>query len=107
MERPHTRLSQSASALVLFPIVGLLGGILLGVIRAQIMRGDPFANLVRVVEGGFLGSVFGAGAAIVFGILERKSLTSVKKMMGFVLAVAVVLWAVVTLVRDLVASGVL
>jgi hypothetical protein len=39
--------------------------------------------------------------------LEKRSLTSLKQMMGFILAIAAVLWAVVTLLRDLVAGGVL
>jgi hypothetical protein len=109
MDRPQSRLAKSAAVLVLFPILGLLGGILLGVIRAWIWRGDEFMNLWLTVRSAFLGSVFGAAAAVILAVLERKNLTSLRRQMAFILAVAVavVIWAIVVLIRDLLASGVL
>jgi hypothetical protein len=107
MDQKQSRLAGSASALAIFPIVGLFGGILLGVIRAEILRGDELMNLGLTVQAAFLGSVYGAAVAVIFAVLARKNLTSLKRMMAVILAVAVVIWAVVVLLRDLTGSGVL
>jgi hypothetical protein len=107
MERINSGLAKSASAWALFPILGLMGGILFGVIRVWIWRGDELRALGLIVQGGFFGSVFGAVAVFVFAVLERKNLASLKKMMGIILVVALLLWVVVMLLRDLVGSGVL
>jgi hypothetical protein len=107
MERGESRLTQSASVLVLFPILGMLGGIILGVIRVWILRGDEIAAVVHIVRGGFIGSVIGVVAAVLVAVLERRAFTSVRKLMVLVLVVGVVFWAVITLIRDLVANGTL
>jgi hypothetical protein len=107
MERNETGLGRNAVLLVLLPIVGLLGGLLVGAIRARIQRADEFAQLALVIQNGFLGSVFGAATAVAFAVLERKNLTSLQRMVGVIAVAAVLLWAVVTLLRDLVASGVI
>jgi hypothetical protein len=107
MDRPQSRLARSASALALFPILGLLGGILLGVIRAYIWRGDELMNLGLTVQSAVLGSLYGTAVAVIFAVLERKNLTSIKRMMAIILVVAVVIWAVVTVLRDLFGTRVL
>jgi hypothetical protein len=107
VERNESGLGRNAALLVLLPIGGLLGGILFGVIRARIQRGDEFAEIALVVQGAFLGSVLGAATAVAFAVLERKSLTSLQRMLGFIVVAGVLLWALVTLLRDLVASGVI
>ena len=106
MKQPNSRLAQSASAWALFPILGLLCGLVLGVIRANIRRWD-IQDIGLIVQGGFIGSVIGAVAVVVFAVLERKHLFSLKKLMGLILVVAVLLAAVILLLRDLVGSGVL
>jgi len=93
--------------MALFPILGMMGGILLGAFRVWIIRADEFAAVSYVVQGGFIGSVLGAVVAVAFAALERRSLTSLKKLMGLIVIVAVLLWAVVTLLRDLTANGTL
>jgi len=107
MENSGSRLTRNASAFALFPILGMLGGLLLGAIRVWILRADEFAAIGYVVQGGFVGSVFGAVVAVGVAALERRSLTSLKKLMGFIVVVAVLLWAVITLLRDLAANGTL
>ena len=39
--------------------------------------------------------------------LERRSLKSLKKLMAYIVVVAVLLWAVITLLRNLTADGTL
>jgi len=93
--------------MALFPILGMMGGILLGAIRVWVLRADELAAVSYVVQGGFVGSVLGAMVAVGTAALERRSLTSLKRLMGFIVIVAVLLWAVITLLRDLAANGTL
>ncbi len=66
MEPRKSRWEQSAGALALFPILGLLGGILVNVLRAN-LGADPFASVELIAQGGFLGSVFGVAVAVLCG----------------------------------------
>jgi hypothetical protein len=92
---------------VLLPILGMLGGIMLGAIRVKILHADEFAAVGYLVRGGFIGSVIGVVAAVIVAVLKRRDFTSVRKLMVLVLVAGVVLWAVITLIRDLVANGTL
>ena len=107
MERSGSRLTRNASAMALIPILGMLGGIVLGAIRVWSLRIDEFVALGYIVRGGFVGSVLGAVVAVAVGVLELGSLTSVKKLMVLIAFVAVLLWAVVTLLGGLAANGTL
>jgi hypothetical protein len=85
-------------------IVGLLGGLAFGFLRAWLLRRDELENLAFVVTAGFFGSVFGLGLAIVLAVLERGSFRSLRKTMGLVAVTAVVLWAIVVLMREFLAK---
>ena len=104
---PSSFLAKSASAMILFPILGLVGGLLYGVVRARIGRLDELGSIEMVVKCGFLGSVFGAMIGVVVAIQSRKSLTSLKRILALVAVACVLLWAVIMLLRDLAASGVI
>jgi hypothetical protein len=107
LEKPESRLAQNASALAIFPILGLLGGILFGLIRAGISGSDAFAKLQLATNGGFLGTIFGTALAVLVAFLDRKSLFSLRRMMTLILVAAVLLGAVIILLRDLIGSGAL
>jgi hypothetical protein len=107
MERSESRLNRNVSAMALFPILGMLGGILLGAIRVKMLSADEIAAVGYLVQGGFIGSALGVAVAVVFAAVERSTLTSLKKLMGTIVVIAVLLWALVTLLRDLVANGTL
>jgi len=98
------RLLGNAAGVVIITIVGLLGGLAFGFIRARLVPREPLENLSFVVTGGFFGSVFGLGLAIVLAALERGSFRSLKKTMGLVAVTAVVLWAIIVLVREFLAK---
>jgi hypothetical protein len=106
-EEREPRLLGNAAGIVIMTIVGMMAGFAFGVVRSWIGRHDPFAQLALVVSGGFIGTVLGLGLAIVLAVLERGSFRSLKKTMAVVAVTAVVLWAIVTLLRDLVANGTL
>jgi hypothetical protein len=103
----QSRLLGNAAGIVILTIVGMMAGFTFGVIRSWIGPHDPFQQLGLVVSGGFVGTVLALGLAIVFAALERRSFRSIKKTMVVVAVTAVVFWAIVTLLRDLVANGTL
>ena len=71
------------------------------------MRPDELAATGYVARGGFLGSVLGLVAAVALAALERKSFTSIKRLMGLVALVDVLLWVVITILSSLAANGTL
>jgi len=107
MEVRDSRLLGNAAGIAVLTIAGLTAGLAFGVIRSWIGPKDPFQQIGFVASGGFLGMVFGLGLAVVLSVLERGSFRSLKKTMGFVVVTAVVVWAIVTLLRDLTANGTL
>jgi hypothetical protein len=107
MKRNGSRLGTSASALALFPILGMLGGILFGLFRGWILNADAFTATAYFVRSGFVGSVLGAVVAVAAAVLERGSVTSLKKLMVLIAVAAVLLWVVITLLGGLAANGTL
>jgi hypothetical protein len=93
--------------MALFPIVGMLGGIVLGAIRVWALRVNDFEAVGHFVRGGFFGSVFGAVVAVGVAVLERRRLYSLRRLMAYIVVVAFLLWAVIMLLRDLTANGTL
>ncbi len=104
LEDRGPRLLGNAAGVVIITIVGLLGGLAFGVLRAWLLRRDELENLALVVTAGFFGSVFGLGLAIVLAVLDRGSFRSLKKTMAVVAVTAVVLWAIVVLAREFLAK---
>jgi hypothetical protein len=107
MNSDEPRLLGNGVGIAIFTIGGMLAGFLFGMIRSWIGPQDQFRQLGLVVSGGFVGTVLGLGLAIVLAVLDRGSFRSLKKTMAVVAVTAVVLWAIMTLLRDLVASGTL
>ena len=107
MEARGSRLLGNASGIVILTITIMLAGLAFGVIRSWIGPHDPFLEIGFVASGGFVGTLFGLGLAVVLSVLERGSFRSLKKTMGVIAVVAVVLWAIITLLRDLSANGTL
>jgi hypothetical protein len=107
MKTDEPRLLGNAAGVVILTIGGMLAGLAFGVIRSWLGPHDPFRQIGQVVSGGFVGTVLGLGLALVLAALERGSFRSLKKTMAVVAVTAVVIWAVITLLRDLIANGTL
>ena len=107
MERIGSRLTQNASTMILYPILGMIGGLLLGALRTRIGRLDSFSSIELVVKWGFLGALFGAVAIVLVPVLAKKNVSSVRRLLGVIGVAAVLLWFVISLLRDLTTSGVL
>src|ERR1700677_3343929 len=106
-QQPAALLNKSASAMILFPILGMVGGLLYGALRAGLGRLDDLRSIETVVKCGFLGSVFGGMIGVAVATLGWKSVTSVKRLLIMVALASVLLWALITLLRNLTASGVI
>jgi hypothetical protein len=107
MEHRESLLTKSASAMILIPILGMVGGLLYGAVRARIGRTDELGTIAMVVKSGFLGSVFGGLIGVAVATELWKSLTSLKRLLALVAVATVLLWALITLLRGLTASGVI
>jgi hypothetical protein len=107
MRNDEPRLLGNAAGIVILTIAGMMAGFAFGVARVWIWPRDPFQQLGAVVSSGFVGTVFGLGLGILLAVLERGSFRSLKKTMAVVAVTALVIWAIVTLLRDLIASGTL
>ena len=108
MDLEESRLARNASAKALFVILGMLGGLLAGAIRAQVGRVDELTAILLVARGGFIGSVFGVGVAIATAtVAGRRSLASIKGLMGVVVVAALLFSCVIGLLLDLAAQGIL
>ena len=105
--QPAALLNKSASAMILFPILGMVGGLLYGALRAGIGRLDDLRSIETVVKCGFLGSVFGGMIGVAVATWSWKSVTSLKSLLIMVALASVLLWAWITLLRSLTASGVI
>jgi hypothetical protein len=93
MERDNPRLVGTASALIILPIVGLLGGLALGAIGASLGGRSEFAGLVFTIRWGVTGFFLGLALVVLLSVsLRRKDLVSIRGMMVLVAIAAVLSW---------------
>ncbi len=95
MDRQDIRLGvrRSASAAVIVPIAGMLGGLIVGAIRARSVGPDEFAKIACVIKWGITG--FFAGLALVLLLafsLRREDVVSIRRLMGLVVVAGLVAW---------------
>ena len=93
VERDLKSLESEASSKVLWPILGLLAGLLLGGLRAWISGAGDLSLLALVIAGGIVGSGFGMAAVFATAYPVRAiRITSLRVLMVLVLLVALLLW---------------
>ncbi|MGC8640302.1 MAG: hypothetical protein ACP5XB_10550 [Isosphaeraceae bacterium] len=104
MNGDRSYLGADASRKVLWPILGLLAGLLMGGLRSWLAGVDELAALSLVIAGGVVGSAL--GMVIVLAQLfppRNHDLGSLKGLMSLVLAATLILWFVVGYLRILIA----
>jgi hypothetical protein len=93
MRQLTAKLGQTASAAVIFSIGGLLGGLVFGVVKSQILRTDEFTQIVCAVQWGVTG--FFAALALValrpFFVLDDRGI-STRTMMVLVAVTSGLSW---------------
>jgi hypothetical protein len=93
MERDNPRLVERASALVVLPIVGLLGGLGLGAIAASITGAGEITSLVLTIRWGVTGFFLGLALVVVLSAsLRRKDLVSIRGLIVLVVIAGVLSW---------------
>ena len=113
MARGESRMMKNASVLIAFPIVGMVGGIALGTAlarsaaRGRMAMASEFAALETAVKYGFLGMVFCTVLGVYIVTQDWKRLTTTKCLLTLAALTSILVWALVTLLRSLTASGIL
>jgi hypothetical protein len=95
MERHEIKLDgrRSASAAVIVPIVGMLGGLLVGVFRASGRGLDELVQVARVVKWGVTGFFGGLALVVLLALqLRREDVISIRRLMALVLIAALIAW---------------
>ncbi len=95
MERDNPRLVERAraSALVILPIIGLLGGLVLGAIGVSLAGGDELASLRVTIRWGVTGFFLGLALVVVLSVsLRRKDLVSIRGLLVLVAIAGVLSW---------------
>lgn len=105
MDQPATKLARSASAAILFPIVGLLGGFFVGALRASTKRTDEIARIGCVLRWGISGFFLGLLLIVLLSLnLRGKSIVSVRGLMAFIAIGGLLLWYVTRILFGLIGS---
>lgn len=87
--------ARSASAVVLVPIAGLIGGLILGGIRASSVGLADLDLLGRVIKWGVTGFFAGLGLVLLLAVQFRlRDVISVRRLMVLVVVAALVAWYV-------------
>ncbi len=95
MQRRELKLElmRSASAAVVVPIAGMLGGLIIGGYRASGAGLDEISQLARVIKWVVTGFFTGLGLVVLLAIqLRRRDLISIRRLMILVAIAAIVGW---------------
>ena len=64
LNRQLSHLESDASRKIVWPILGMLGGLLVGGLRAWVGSSDELATIALVIAGGIVGSALGMAAIL-------------------------------------------
>src|SRR5262249_7867062 len=99
MDRENPVFLSTASAMAIWPIIGMLGGLLLGSIRASLQRADEFASLSSTIRWGVTGFFLGLALIVLLSfslkqsdITSSRNFTSLRRLMVIVVVAALLSW---------------
>ena len=95
MNQEATKLVKSASAAVIFPIGGMLGGLLIGSLRASSKGPDEMAQIACVIKWSIAG--FFAGLVLILFLaidLRGKNIVSIRRLIVIILIAGLISWYV-------------
>jgi hypothetical protein len=93
MNQQATHLARSTTTAFIIPIAGLLGGLFVGVLRANGRGLEELVQIARVVKWGVTG--FFAGLALVVLLAfnsRRQNLVSMRRLMALVVVAGLLAW---------------
>ena len=86
-------MARSASTAVIFPIAGLLGGLIIGGLRARGRGPHEFAQIECVVKWGITGFFAGLALVVLMAFASRgQNLISTRKLMVLIVVAGVLAW---------------
>jgi hypothetical protein len=93
MDQPATKLARNASAAILFPIAGLLGGIFVGTLRATTKGPDELRKILCALKWGTAGFFLGLFLIVLLSLnLRGKNIVSVRRLMAFIAIAGLLSW---------------
>ena len=96
MERAESSsgLSRNASAAVIWPVAGMVGGLIIGALRAG--RGVAAFDIVeveRIIKWGVTGFFAGLGVVLLLAFqFRRRDVVSIRRLMALIAVAALVAW---------------
>jgi hypothetical protein len=109
MDRQVPHLESDASLRVMLPILGLLGGLGLGALRAWLAGAAEIGAVALVVSGGIIGSALGMSAVLLCAYrLGQARIRSLKSfaLLVLVLVAALALWFALTMLATVFTSDI-
>ena len=93
MNQKATTLAANASTAVIFPIAGLLGGLIIGGLRARGRGPHEFAQIECVVKWGITGFFAGLALVVLLAFASRgQNLISTRKLMVLIGVAGLLVW---------------
>ena len=94
MDQAKSKLGRVASGMILFPIAGMLGGLLLGATLVSFQRGpDELAALYLVLRWGVTGFFLGLALVVLWSLdLKRTDVVSIRRLMVLVVIAGILAW---------------
>ena len=93
MNQQATRLARNASTAVLFPIIGMLGGLFVGGLRASARGAGEIDQIAFVVKWGVTGFFAGLAFVVLLAFSSRReSLTSMRKLLILAIVAGLLTW---------------
>jgi hypothetical protein len=96
VDRAERKLTQNVSLMAIFPIGGMMGGLVLSYLWARHRIPDEIQRLAHIVRWGVLGFFLGLALAVLM-LLHGRGTISVRALMGLVVIAAVLCWWMVAI----------
>jgi hypothetical protein len=97
MDQSGSCLTANAARKAVIPIVGLLGGLIVGAAWTAMWGASEIDAVRIVVKAGLVGSFLGMAAAIVAAARTRTSLTTIRGLLWLIGLAAIVLFLLVSI----------
>jgi hypothetical protein len=93
MDRDDSNLARAASTMAVWPILGMLGGLVLGAIAASLGRADEIASLSATIRWGVTGFFLGLALVVLLSLsLKRKDIISLRRLMVLIVIAGLLSW---------------
>ncbi len=93
MNEPGTKLARNASTAVVYPIVGMLGGLFIGGLRAKVGGANEIDQIAFVIKWGVTGFFAGLALVVLLAFASRgRNIVSMRRLMVLVVVAGLLTW---------------